>query len=134
MSDFQDVTPLVVMVETDTGALAALVDDPILLDEALIEDRSNFYVNAKVRGINALKEARDSSANFVNVLAAALICYCDDPDCNAEPEHPCVSADGKNLVPVHKVRVDAAMANIKKVTDLYMDFGVKLDGEAVASE
>lgn len=134
MTDFQDIAPVVIMVETDTGALAALIDDPLKLNQVATEDKSNFYANAKMRGIAALEEARDSSANFVNVLAAALICYCDDPDCNAEPEHPCVSADGKNLVPVHKVRVDAAMENIKKVTDLYMDFGVKLDGEVVASE
>lgn len=126
MSDFQDITPVIIAVETDRGALAALIDDPILLHQDAIEDKSNFYVTAKVRGITALREARDSRPSFINVYAAALLRACDE--CNAYPSEPCVSEDGKNIVPVHKVRVEGVETDMRTCIEAYEGSGVSLDG------
>lgn len=128
MTDFQDVTPVVVMVETDVGALGALIDDPLKLNQVAIDDKSNFYVNAKMRGIAALEEARNSSANFVSIYAAAMLRCCDE--CNAYAAEACVSPeDGAEMVSIHAVRVEGVMDDIKKLTDVYMEAGVKIDGE-----
>lgn len=129
MGDFQDITPVILCVETDKGALAALVDDPILLTREQIEsDRSNFYLSAKLRGIDALREARDDSSEFIPIHAAAAMSYCDNPDCGAEPEGPCMSPDGQTWVPFHAERLENTRRAYRELAEHYMSNGVKMDG------
>ena len=123
MPDFQDITPVVVCVETDKGALEALIDDPILLVQ---HDASAYYATAKMRGIEALRQARDDSSEFVPLISAALLIDC--PTCHAEVADPCFSDDGRSIVPVHDERIKAARAGVTQAESEYMNRGVKVDG------
>lgn len=130
--DFQDITPVTATFETTKGALNALMDDPVLNRADEIErDPSLFYLRAKLQGVNDLREGVNSSQEFVPLVAAALICYCDGDEggCHAAPEEPCVSDDGSEMVSVHKIRVETAKKNIRSVVEAYLHSGVKIDGE-----
>lgn len=128
MVDFQDITPVIVTVEIDRGALAALMDDPCLLTREQIEaDKSNFYLLAKLRGIDALREALNGSSEFVPIHAAAAMSYCDNPDCNAEPEGPCVSADGQEWVPFHEERLENTRRVYRELAAHYEANGARMD-------
>lgn len=128
MTDFSDTSPLIVCFETDTGAVAALMDDPVLLSREMVEqDGSNFYLSAKLRGIDHLRQSITDGPSFVALIAAASVTACDE--CNAYPAEPCMSADGTRTVPIHAARVASIRAAIKEITDHYMAEGVKLDGE-----
>lgn len=127
MADFQDITPTVVCFETDQGALAALMDDPILLRRGEIEaDPSRYFETAKLRGVDDLRKALTEGPSFIPIVAAASVTACDE--CNAYPAEPCMSEDGEHTVPIHAARITSIREAIKEITDHYMAEGVALDG------
>jgi hypothetical protein len=56
-SRFADKTPVTVVLVTDSGALAALLDNPLILQE---DSPSMPYANAVRRGVRHLRDARDA--------------------------------------------------------------------------
>lgn len=123
MSSFQDETPVYVHLETDVGALTALIDDPILLRP---RDERNFYTSAKLRGIGQLKSARDGAATCFPLPAVATLIECER--CHSGPGESCWSEAGDAEVPIHQVRKDQAAEMIEQIENHYAARGEKLDG------
>jgi hypothetical protein len=67
---FTDETPVAVIFATDSGALAALTDNPLILQE---DDPSTPFANAVRRGVRHLRAARDADREaLVTVVAKAI--------------------------------------------------------------
>jgi hypothetical protein len=128
-NDFQDITQVVMSLAIDKGALTALVDDPILLTE---HDESEFYANAKIRGIQALRDAtRLPSEGYVDVYVAASNLECTE--CHAEPGDPCMAADGSTLVGIHEERIEMLHNNTRRIIELYRQNNVNMDRRDAAA-
>lgn len=126
MTSFTDETPVYVHLETDVGALAALVDDPILLTE---HAPGSYYVEAKLRGIRSLVAARDSDDKaYWPLVTTATLLDCDR--CHSGPGEPCWTDAGDAEVPIHQERKDEAARLMKEIEAHYAARGEMLDGES----